>query len=273
MITPFPAPPADPLSSEAPPSRRSLVISIHDVSPVTREATEQILERLAALGAGPCSLLVVPDHHRRGHFLDDADFCHWLQERVNTGDEPVIHGYFHRRERKSQESLRIKLATRFYTADEGEFFDIHGADALRLVSQAREEFRKLGLDPGGFVAPAWLLSAAAEVALCKLGFDYTTRLGSVTDLPAGRTCASQSLVWSVRSFWRRAMSRIWNASLFGRLQNTPLLRIGIHPVDIEYPSIWRQIEELVKHALVDRTPLTYQQWIETSRPRAHAFQS
>ncbi len=268
MISESPARPAIPSTNKA--LAKALVISIHDVSPLTREATARILERLAEMGATPCSLLVVPDHHGRGHFLDDPDFCAWLKERVDSGDEPVIHGYFHRRDRKPQESARVRLATRFYTADEGEFFDISGADALRLVSQARDDFRKLRLDPGGFIAPAWLLSEGGELALRKLGFDYTTRLGTVTDLPSGRTCASQSLVWSVRSTWRRGLSRLWNKSLFRRLKTAPLLRIGIHPVDIEHRAVWRQIEELTQRALADRTPLTYQQWIETSRPRTYS---
>ncbi len=252
---------------------RALVLSIHDVSPLTHAATVRILERFAALGAGPCSLLVVPDHHRRGHFLDDPAFCAWLRERAEAGDEPVIHGYFHRRARKPRESVRVRWITRCYTAEEGEFFDMAGADALRVVSQARDEFRKLGLDPAGFIAPAWLLSEGAEAALRKLGFDYTTRLGGVTDFVQGRAFASQSLVWSVRSFWRRGMSRVWNASLFRRLRAAPLLRIGIHPVDLEHRALWRQIETLIQRALADRTPLTYQQWIESSRPDAHVLQS
>jgi len=272
MISSPPAPSAfssGPGEEEA--SARTVVISIHDVSPITREATERILERLSAFGAGPSSLLIVPDHHRRGHFLDDAAFCNWLLSRAAAGDEPVLHGYFHRRERRPDESLRAKVTTRFYTADEGEFYDISGADALRLAGQGREELRRLGLTPCGFIAPAWLLSQAGETALQKLGFLYTTRLSSVVDLPCGRVHASQSLVWSVRSFWRRVVSRRWNASLFKRLKAAPLLRIGIHPVDIEHPAIWRQIEDLTQRALADRVPLTYQQWIETSRSRAHAL--
>jgi len=252
---------------------RCVVVSIHDVSPLTRATTERILERLGELGVAACSLLVIPDHHRQGHFLDDPDFCAWLRERVAGGDEVVIHGYFHRRARRPNESARVRWTTRVYTADEGEFFDITGADALRLVSQAREEFRKIGLDPAGFIAPAWLLSEGGERALQKLGFDYTTRLREVIDLPSGRRIASQSLVWSVRSFWRRGMSRAWNASLYRRLRHAPLMRIGIHPVDLEHRAVWRQIETLIARAMADRTPLTYQQWIETSRPSVHAFQS
>jgi len=233
-----------------------------------------MVERLEALGLSGFSLLVVPDHHRKGHFLDDPAFCHWLRERETKGDEVVIHGFYHLRASRKGESLRDRLTTRFYTAGEGEFYDMSGAEALWLVAQAREGFQKIGLDPRGFIAPAWLLSEGAQAALTKLGFAYTVRLATITDLACQRTFASQSLVWSVRSFWRRGASRIWNRSLFNRLRPAELLRIGLHPVDFEHRAIWRQIETLAQRALADRTPLPYGRWVENSRSSLpHALQS
>lgn len=76
---------------------------------------------------------------------------------------------------------------------------------------------------------------------------------------------SQSLVWSVRSAWRRMASRLWNLTLFNRLQANPLLRISIHPVDVEHPAIWQQIRDLTGRALLDRTPATYLRWIANQR--------
>ena len=243
------------------PSGRALVVSLHDVSPRTRPACERILADIAALGVPACSLLVIPDHHRRGHFHEDAAFCTWLREQARRGHEAVIHGYFHQRARRDGESAMQKMTTRIYTADEGEFYDLDRPTARALVTQAREEFRKIGLDPHGFIAPAWLLGAEAEAALRELEIDYTTRLGSVLDLRTGTTHSSQSLVWSVRSAWRRATSRVWNALLFQRLAANPLMRISIHPADIEHAAIWRQIRALIARALVDRSPLTYQGWL------------
>ncbi len=240
---------------------RALVVSLHDVSPRTRPACERILADLAALGVDACSLLVIPDHHRRGHFLDDSEYCAWSREQAERGHEAVIHGYFHERARRPGESAMQKMTTRVYTADEGEFYDIDRAAAHALVTQARNEFREIGLIPHGFIAPAWLLGADAEAALRDLKVEYTTRLGSVLDLRTGTTHRSQSLVWSVRSGWRRATSRVWNAFLFQRLATNPLMRISIHPVDIEHAAIWRQIRAFIARALVDRSPLTYHAWL------------
>ena len=250
----------------APPSThrleaRALVVSLHDFSPQTRPECAEILAELAALGVAKCSLLVIPDHHRRGHFLADAECAAWLRAQAAAGHELVMHGYHHQRARRDGESARAKLTTRFYTADEGEFFDLDRAAARVLVEKARADFRQLGVEPAGFIAPAWLLSVEAEAALRELGCDYTTRLGSVVDLQSGRVFKSQSLVWSVRSGWRRQLSRAWNALLFRRLAANPLLRISIHPVDLRRPQIWRQIRALITRALADREPLTYHEWL------------
>ncbi|XHR29316.1 MAG: DUF2334 domain-containing protein [Chthoniobacteraceae bacterium] len=250
------AEPTEPPSARARFSR-SLVVSIHDVSPMTQEVTEKIMADLAEIGVHRLALLVVPNHHCKGHFLDHPDFCLWLQAQARAGHEIVVHGYHHRRDQRAGETFRQKVATQYYTAGEGEFYDIAGADALRIVSQARQEFRKLGLSPRGFVAPAWLLSEGADRALQRLGVCYTTRISGLFDYTTGTQHHSQSLVWSSRSAWRRGMSLLWNAYLFGRLRSTPLLRIGIHPPDFQYPGIWKQIKTLAGRALKDRVATTY----------------
>ena len=254
-------------------SGRSLVVSLHDVSPRTRAECAEILGQLAELGVARCSLLVIPDHHGRGHFLADAECSAWLRAQAAAGHELVMHGYHHQRARRAGESVGAKWTTRIYTADEGEFYDLDRAAAAALVSQAREDFRQLGVEPAGFIAPAWLLSAAAEAALRELGCAYTTRLGSVVDLQTARVWKSQSLVWSVRSAWRRQVSRAWNELLFRRLAANPLLRISIHPVDLRHAQIWRQIRELVTRARADRESLTYRAWLAGQRGVGGSSQS
>ncbi len=239
----------------------ALVVSLHDVSPRTQKPCTEILEQLRALGVPRCSLLVIPDHHHGGHFLQDPGFCQWLCERSRQGHEVVIHGYYHQRQRQPRESLLQKLTTRIYTADEGEWFDLGKQDAQSLYRRAQEDFAQLGLAPKGFIAPAWLLSAPAEEALRESGCTYTTRLGSISDFVSNRVFASQSLVWSVRSAWRRGASRVWNQWLFQRLSSHGLIRISLHPVDVGHEGIWRQIRALVTESIAKRAPMTYEDWL------------
>ena len=221
-----------------------------------------MIGELAACGIARTSLLVVPDHHHQGHFLDDPEFCEWLSKKVAEGHEAVLHGYFHYRERRPDESLSDRLITRFYTADEGEFYDIEEEKAYALVTKAQEEFARARLFPSGFIAPAWLLSDGGERALKRAGIRYTTRLTTVSDLKNGQTYASQSMVYSVRSSWRRVVSLGWNACLRARLRNNPLLRIGIHPPDRSHPPVWGQILQTAYAAALQRNVVTYGDWID-----------
>ncbi|MGB8355045.1 MAG: polysaccharide deacetylase family protein [Chthoniobacteraceae bacterium] len=242
---------------------RSLVVSIHDVSPLTFEASRTILSALEKWGVRHCSLLVIPNHHLRGHFLDDRKFCDWLVTQGQAGHEIIIHGYTHQRERRQAESPWQKMMTRTYTADEGEFYDIDEKRATELLTRAHEEFATIGFHPPGFIAPAWLLSDAGEQALRKAEIAYTTRLGNVLHLPTGTKHDAISMVYSVRSAWRRAASLVWNASLFRRLKTNPLLRVSIHPPDLDHTAIWRQINKYITLALEDREPMTYWEWVSS----------
>lgn len=240
---------------------RAVVVSLHDVSPHTWDPCRRILGELAGAGIPRTSLLVIPDHHRRGHFLAHPAFCDWLKSEAARGNEPVLHGFHHLRAPRTDETARERWITRTYTAGEGEFFDLPYDAARDLASRGRDDFRQIGLDPTGFIAPAWLLGAHAEDAIRDLGFRYTTRIGGVLDLQSRESHRSQSLCWSVRAAWRRSVSLLWNAWLFRRLANSPLLRIAIHPVDIAHPRIWSQIIRLTAAAASTRTPHTYATWL------------
>jgi predicted deacetylase len=241
---------------------RALVVSIHDVAPVTRPQVEQMLAQLTRAGVRHCSVLVVPDYHRTGRSLGDPAFAEWLHDLGARGHEIVIHGFAHQRARRVGESLRQKFVTHVYTADEGEFYDLEYDEASRLIREAQNEFTAGDFHPTGFIAPAWLLSAEAERAALDAGFRYTATLRAVRDFASGEEFLSQSLVYSVRSAWRGTVSLFWNRMLFRRLTNNPLLRLGLHPPDIDHPGVWRQINALVANALQSRTPTTYQEWLE-----------
>lgn len=221
-----------------------------------------MLAQIGRAGVSRCSLLVVPDYHRAGRSLGEPGFARWLEELSDGGHEIVIHGFYHQRARRAGESVWQKLVSRVYTADEGEFYDLDYEMAARLLRDGLDEFAAHGFSPTGFIAPAWLLSAAAERAAIDAGFRYTTTLRGVRDFTSGEEILSQSLVYSARSAWRRIVSLGWNRLLFRRLTKNQLLRLGLHPPDIDHPHIWRQINNLVTEALQDRRPATYQEWIE-----------
>jgi predicted deacetylase len=256
------------LSAEA--DRDSLVVSVHDVAPVTRSRVEDIVAELAHHGVPVCSLLVVPNYHHRGCSTQDQAFVRWLQDLETKGHEIVIHGYFHERPKRDAETPSQKFFTQLYTKGEGEFYDLEYDEAFRRISRAREEFTGAGLTPRGFIAPAWLLGAGAERAARDAEMEYTTRLTGVRDLRSGEDFHARTLAYSVRSGWRRTASLAWNTALVHHLVGAPLARVSIHPPDRDHPEIWRQILRLTDRLLQNRTATTYRDWIAERRARRRA---
>ncbi len=61
-----------PLVAAAGAANDSIVISLHDVAPSTRQIANTIISELAHRGVRVCSLLVVPDYHHQGLFTTDS---------------------------------------------------------------------------------------------------------------------------------------------------------------------------------------------------------
>ncbi len=184
-------------------SERSMVVSVHDVSPFTRDSVAaHPLGAWRGCGVSRASLLVVPDHHHRGNITADPAFGSWLRELVAAGHEPVLHGYFHQRARRPPGNPPALAFSPAVTPPMKASFSTSHSTMHAPSSPAVGTNSRLcaGILPAGFIAPAWLLSAAGEEAARDLGFAYTTRLKSVSRLPARRIHYSQSLCWSVRCF-------------------------------------------------------------------------
>jgi predicted deacetylase len=235
----------------------SLAVSIHDVSPLTREAVDPMLSDLRGVGADTVSLFVVPDHHHRAPIGRDEGFLEWLRAREGEGHEIVLHGFYHLRE--SGGGLATRLVTEHYTAGEGEFYDLDYDEARRRLARGRESMS--GFDLRGFIAPAWLLGREAERAVRDEGFAYTTRLGNVLDLRSGNRTDSQSLVYSVRSAWRRGCSLLWNSWLNSRLARNPLARLGLHPPDWQHERIREHALRLARENAAARRVVRYRDWV------------
>ncbi|HXM33511.1 MAG TPA: polysaccharide deacetylase family protein [Chthoniobacterales bacterium] len=250
--------------------REALIVSLHDVVPATRDGCAKILAELSRRGVAVSSLLVVPNYHHRGRSMEDQAFVRWLRDLEIDGHEIVIHGYFHERPRQEAESAGAKFLTRVYTSDEGEFYDLDYDEAFRRITQARDEFNGAGLKPRGFIAPAWLLGSEGERAAAAAEMEYTTRLTGVRDLRSGKEFPARTLVYSVRSGWRRTTSLAWNALLCRHLANSPLARVSIHPPDCHHPEIWRQVLRSIERLAENRTSTTYRDWIAENRNHAGA---
>ena len=238
-------------------------VVLHDVAPATWPACAQLLEMIDGCGDVPVTLLVVPDYHHRGRIGDDAAFRSAIEQRLARGDELALHGLYHLDDSAPRPRGPLQWATRrLYTASEGEFAALDAATAERHMHAGLEQFAALDWPVRGFVAPAWLMSDGTRAALGRLPFAYTSTRSALYALPDWREYRYPSLVWSMRSAWRRGASRLVNTAQARRLRNAPLLRLGLHPADAAHPATVAFWRDTLRHALRTRQAVTKTRWLE-----------
>ena len=250
--------------SSSVPGQKSLIVSLHDAHPGSHAAIAEQVAFLAGYGIARSSILVVPEFHHAGSLKTADAFCDGVSRWQAAGHELVLHGYFHDRQESPPERLTNLFWTRLYTSREAEFLDLPPGTARARLEAGRALFTSFGWQVAGFVAPAWLMAEGLTNLLAEIGFIYTTRLREIIPLLPGvnRLITSQSLCYSTRSGWRRTASGIWNKRLFGQLRETNLIRLSLHPRDLEFPLIRRQVDQILRASLKRGfQPTTYGEYV------------
>ncbi|HEX8989826.1 MAG TPA: polysaccharide deacetylase family protein [Rhodocyclaceae bacterium] len=256
-----------PGSSKTPCARqgdRALCVVLHDVAPATWPACARLLAGVDALGDVPVTLLVVPEYHRGVPIDADGEFVRAIGQRLERGDEVAMHGCFHWDDVPARNPAAW-LRRRLWTAGEGEFGALDESAAQQRIQRGLAPFRRLGWPVRGFVPPAWLLSDGARAALSRSSFAYTSTLGRLYTLPDWRPQGSASLFWSVRSALRRRVFGRLNGYRLAGLGDAPLLRLGIHPVDVAYPEVLGFWLRAIERSLATRAAMTKSTWLEARR--------
>ncbi|WP_339453064.1 polysaccharide deacetylase family protein [Pseudomonas sp. JAI120] len=242
-------------------AERSVLLVLHDVAPHNWADYRPFVEAVDALGAVPVTWLVVPDFHHRDALSNQGDFRRLLDRRLERGDELALHGYFHSDDQPPPRTPKEWFMRRIYT-HEGEFYQLPQAQALERIRAGIEVFRRNDWPLHGFVAPAWLMSQGTRDALRQLPLDYTSDPQHLYRLPDFSRIDAPGLVWSARSSWRRGLSKLVSDHREQRWQNAPVIRLGLHPVDMRHDFSRRYwIETLQRLLAAGRTPQTKVAWL------------
>lgn len=243
-----------------PESRPALCVVLHDVAPQTWDAYQPFVDLCDRLRV-PLTLLVVPDFHHAGDVRRHPAFAHAMDARLRRGDEIALHGYFHADELPLRGDPLDFFMRRVYT-HEAEFYRLSAGAARERLQRGLDIFAALGWQACGFVAPAWLLGPGARSALRGLPLRYTSTSCTLLDLRADRVYPAPGLVWSARSRWRRALSKQVNLALLHRHRAAPLLRLGLHPVDMQHAAARQFWSAALTQLLTCRTALTKSTWLD-----------
>lgn len=247
-------------------TERSVLLVLHDVAPETWADYQPFVQAIDALGNIPMTLLVVPDFHKRNAVSADNHFQRVLETRIAHGDELALHGYYHCDDSPPPRTPHDYFMRRIFTW-EGEFYALDRDQALARLHAGIELFQRLGWPLYGFIAPAWLMSEGTREALRQLPLHYTSDRQHLYRLPDFSRVEAPGIVWSARSPWRRAVSKIVSNRLEQKFQAASTIRLGLHPVDMRHEfsrTYWLQtLERLMRSG---RTPMTKAHWLATQRP-------
>ena len=246
------------------PAERFVCVVLHDVAASTRAACTRTLAAIAEVADVPVTLLAVPHYHGEP---STRDFEEWLGARMKKGDEIALHGWSHRDELPAQGAIE-RLRRQHYTRGEGEFWALPEAEALQRIERGTAWFLEHGWPLAGFVAPAWLLGPGAWAALATQRFEYTATLRQLVHLPSRRSVASQSVVYSTSSGWRRQCSLLWNPIVARLERGNTLLRIELHPRDADFAAVLRSWQRILERGLRDRRAGTVAEFMRQDRAAA-----
>jgi predicted deacetylase len=210
-------------------------------------------------GVSRFSVLAVPEFHHGQPLTGCPESVAWLNHKAADGADIVLHGYFHDRADRQGGSL---FWTRLYTANEAEFLDLSDDEVRDRLQRGSAIWLARGWRLSGFIAPAWLMPREQDALLGNAGFTYTTRLGSISDLAGNREIPAQSLCYSTRAPWRRLVSRLWNPMLLGTQRRRGVIRLSLHPNDLKWDPIRRQVGAIIEKVLSwGFEPTTYADYV------------
>jgi predicted deacetylase len=234
-----------------------LLVSLHDVTPFHLPRLRRAEALCRSIGIRKLAYLFIPHYHGRYPSDEYPDFIAWCREPRTFEVEWHLHGFHHLEpasvSRGPGRSWSDAVKRRLLTDGEGEFLALDLLAQRSRLTAGRAVFRRcLGREPKTFVAPAWLFNAALPPLLRELGFRYTEDHGRVFALQTGESLRSPVITWATRTAVRKAGSLLASPLLTRLWQEEPVLRVAIHPFDLDSPRTTASIQGVLGRLLAHR---------------------
>lgn len=256
--------------------RPTIAVALHGIEPATFERCAVIRDWLDDHGIDRVTLLVIParDLHPVGE--RSPVMVDWLCERRRAGDSIAQHGFQHVRAHGSGSALRLLPGAHGPRA--GEFIGLDHEETRRAVHAGWRVLKLAGIEPDGFVAPAYAYTDALRQAL-SVRFSWWAgllrvhraqpRLDALASDPAApsgpfRRPAAEPSASPFAPAWSLAaggpLTRALSPALLraGSLLPTSTLRLDLHPADLRYPRHMLALEWVLARS-GSRTAVTYRE--------------
>jgi predicted deacetylase len=241
-----------------------LLVSIHDVTPAFEAGVFRLWDLCVAHGVTP-ALLVVPSWHGEWALEAHPEFVAWIRRRVELGAEIILHGERHD-EVGLPRGLHHSLRAWGSTDREGEFLTLDAAAAGERLRRALERLRRLGLEPSGFVAPAWLVGEATHRAAAAASLAFSEDARSIRLLSSACRVTSPVVRWSARTRVRAWGSVLVAGARWVLQRRSAWPRVALHPGDLDHPVTARSLGSTLKRWLRHHRPARYADLLAAYRP-------
>ena len=265
-------------------ARPTIAVALHGIEPATFERCAVIRDWLEDHGVDRVTLLVIParDLHPVGE--RSPEMVEWLCERRRAGDSIAQHGFQHVRPHSSGGARR--LLARAHGQRDGEFVGLDDEETRRAVHAGWRLLKLAGIEPDGFVAPAYAYTPALRQAL-SLRFSWWAGLLRVHRAPprldagvgvgvgvgersggappVSSETAPEPTVGSLAPAWSLAgtgpLGRVFSPALVraGSLLPTSTLRLDVQPADLQLARHMLALEWVLARSSPQRTAVTYRE--------------
>ena len=241
----------------APPPPRTIAVALHDIEPATFERCALIRDWLSDHGVDRVTLLVIParDLHPLGE--RSPEMTSWLAERRGAGDSIAQHGFQHERTRRH--GLSAQSLLRSPTRRTGEFVGLDIDETQRAVNAGWRVLKLAGIEPDGFVAPAYAYTPALRSVLPRrfrwwAGLLGVHRRAHASEQERGRLLAP---AWGMGTDGR--LQRAVSPALLraGGVLCGSTLRLDLHPADLQHPRHMIALDRVLARAANRRKAITY----------------
>lgn len=194
--------------------------------PETLDRVRALLAELAARKLLPTTLLVVP-----GRDWDDAAI-EQLRTWEAEGHALAGHGWSHRA--VAERTLWHRLHAAVLSRDCGEHLSRPRGELVALMVRNHRWFAEHGLrHPRLYVPPAWALGALRPADLADTPFALVESLGGIRVTATRRFLPSPVVGFEADTAARAAALRALNAAARARATRAGLMRVALHPQDLE----------------------------------------
>jgi predicted deacetylase len=245
-------------SSSSSSTARTIAVALHGIEPATFERCALIRDWLDDHGIHRVTLLVIParDLHPVGERA--PEMVRWLSERRQAGDSIAQHGFQHACNRRS--SAPREVLARAQGQRNGEFVGLDSLETRAAVNAGWRVLKLAGIEPDGFVAPAYAYTAALRRTLGQRFRWWASLLRVHRVATPSETVPREPLVpaWSLVA--GGPFSRLLSPPLvrMGSMLPTSNMRLDLHPADLRHPRHMLALEWVLGRAQ-GRLPVTYSQ--------------